>query len=77
MGAQGAVTLTGPAGAGGVRVALRSSSILAASVTPNFVMIPQGQTSATFLIATGPSTGVVTFTATLGDVSQTAILTVQ
>jgi hypothetical protein len=40
-------------------------------------MIPQGQTSATFLIATGPSTGVVTFTATLGDVSQTAILTVQ
>jgi uncharacterized protein (TIGR03437 family) len=77
MGAQGTVTLTGPAGAGGVRVALRSSSILAASVTPNFVMIPQGQTSATFLIATGPSTGVVTFTATLGDVSQTAILTVQ
>ena len=77
MATQGTITLTGPAGAGGVRVALRSSSILTASVTPNFVMIPQGQTSATFQIATGPSTGVVTLTATFADVSQTAILTVQ
>jgi uncharacterized protein (TIGR03437 family) len=77
MSTQGTVTLTSPAGAGGVRVALRSSSVLVASVTPNFVMIPQGQTSATFQIATGPSTGVVTLTATFGDVSQTAILTVQ
>jgi hypothetical protein len=77
MATQGTVTLTGPAGNGGVRVALQSSSVLAASVTPNFVLIPQGQTSATFPITTGPSAGVVTFTATFAGVSQTAILTVQ
>jgi hypothetical protein len=75
--AQGTVTLTGPAGGGGVRVELRSSSVLTASVSPNFVLIPQGANSASFLIATSRFTGVVTFTATAGGVSKTATLTVQ
>jgi uncharacterized protein (TIGR03437 family) len=75
--AQGTVTLSGPAGSGGVRVNIQSSSVLTASASPNFVLIPQGQTSATFTITTSRFAGMVTFTATAGGVSQTANLTVQ
>jgi uncharacterized protein (TIGR03437 family) len=75
--AQGTVTLSGPAGNGGVRVDIKSSSALTASASPNFVLIPQGQTSATFTITTSGFAGVVKFTATAGGVSQTATLTVQ
>jgi uncharacterized protein (TIGR03437 family) len=70
------VTLTGPAGMGGVRVDLESSSILTAAAA-NFAIIPQGQTSAVFTITTSRFPGVVTFTATAGGVSKTASLTVQ
>jgi hypothetical protein len=73
---QATVTLTGPAGAGGVRVDLQSSSLLTASV-PLFLIIPQGQTSAAFTIATTHFPGVVTIAATAGGVKKTATLTVQ
>jgi uncharacterized protein (TIGR03437 family) len=75
--AQGTVTLTSAAGNGGVRVDLQSSSVLTASVSPNFLIIPQGQISATFLITTSRFSGVVTITATAGGISKTATLTVQ
>ena len=74
--AQATVTLTGPAGAGGVRVDLQSSSLLTASV-PLFVIIPQSQTSTAFTIATTHFPGVVTIAATAGGVKKTATLTVQ
>jgi hypothetical protein len=74
---QATVTLSGPAGMGGVRVDLESSSLLTAAVSPNFAIIPQGQTSAVFTITTSRFPGVVTFTATAGGVSKTASLTVQ
>jgi uncharacterized protein (TIGR03437 family) len=74
---QATVTLTGPAGSGGVRVELQSSSQLTASASPNFAMIAQGQSSAGFTITTTRFPGVVTFTATAGGVSKTATLTVQ
>jgi uncharacterized protein (TIGR03437 family) len=74
--AQATVTLTGPAGTGGVRVDLQSSSLLTASV-PLFLIIPQGQTSAAFTIATTHFSGVVTIAATAGGVKMTATLTVQ
>jgi hypothetical protein len=72
---QATVTLTGPAGAGGVRVDLQSSS-LTVSVLP-FVIIPQGQSSAGFTIATTHFPGAVTISATAGGVKKTATLTVQ
>ncbi len=74
---QGTVTLTAPAGMGGVRVDFQSTRVLTASVSPNFLFIPQGQTSAVFTITTSRFTGVVTITATAGGVSKTASLTVQ
>ena len=70
-------TLTGPAGMGGVRVDIQSSSLLMAAASPNFATIPQGQTSAVFTITTSRFPGMVTFTATAGGVSKTATLTVQ
>jgi uncharacterized protein (TIGR03437 family) len=74
---QATVTLTGPAGTGGVRVDLQSSSLLTAAASPNFAIIPQGQSSAGLTITTSRFPGVVTFTATAGGVSKTAILSVQ
>ena len=73
---QATVTLTGPAGSGGVHVDLRSDSLFTAA-SPNFATIAQGQSSAGFTITTGSLPGVVTFTATAGGVSKTATLTVQ
>jgi hypothetical protein len=70
-------TLNGGAGAGGVRVELRSSSVITATAIPSFVVIQQGQNSASFMITTNRLPGLVTFTATSGGVSKTATLTVQ
>ena len=74
--AQATVTLTAPAGPGGVRVDLQSSSPLTAAASPNFATIPQGQNSAVLPITTS-FPGVATFTATAGGVSKRATLTVQ
>jgi hypothetical protein len=74
---QATATLTGPAGAGGMRVDLASSVPLTAVASPNFAIVPQGQTSAVFTITTSRFPGVVTFTATAGGVTKTASLTVQ
>jgi uncharacterized protein (TIGR03437 family) len=74
---QGTVTLSGATGSGGVRVDLQSSKPLTALPSPNFLIIPQGQSSGTFTITTTRFTDVVTFTATAGGVSKTASLTVQ
>ena len=73
---QATVTLTGPAGMGGVRVNLQSSSPFTAAASPNFAIIAQGQSSAVLTITT-TFPGVATFTATAGGVSKTATLTVQ
>ena len=70
-------TLNSSAGAGGVRVDLRSSSVITATAIPSFVVILQGQNSASFTITTNRFPGLVTFTATSNGVSKTATLTVQ
>jgi hypothetical protein len=74
---QATVTLTGPAPMGGIRVDLASSRPLTASASPNWTIIPQGQSSAVFTITTTRFPELVTFTATAGGVSKTATLTVQ
>jgi len=74
---QATATLSVPAGLGGVRVDLSSSNPITATVSPNFMLIPQGQSSAVFPISTSRFAGVVTFTATANGVSKTASLTVQ
>jgi len=70
-------TLNSSAGPGGVRVELRSSSVITATAIPSFVVIQQSQNSASFTITTNRFPGLVTFTATSGGVSKTATLTVQ
>jgi len=76
--ANGTVTLSGPAGFGGVLVALKSSNSLVASVPFN-VTVPQGSATATFTImtATVVSAQSVTITATAGSISETATLKVE
>jgi uncharacterized delta-60 repeat protein len=74
----GTVSLSGPAPAGGVSIALRSSDTGKAAV-PTAVVVPAGATSATFVITTftgrlGGGQNPVTITATLGSVSKTATL---
>ena len=75
---QGTVTLTGPAGFGGQRVDLQSSSLLTAQV-PGFIVIPQGSTTGLFTITTLRVTTAqtITITASIGAVSKQAVLTVQ
>jgi hypothetical protein len=65
--AAGTVTLSNPAPAGGVTIALSSSRPVIASV-PATVTVPFGQTSAPFTITTSPtaSTQMATISATLG-----------
>jgi hypothetical protein len=70
-------TLDSSAGFGGVRVDLRSSSVITATAIPSFVVILQGQNSASFTITTNRFPGLVTFTAVSGGVTKTATLTVQ
>jgi hypothetical protein len=76
--AQGSVTLTGPAGFGGQRVDLTSSSAITANV-PGFVTVPQGANNAQFTILTTSqiSPQSVTITATMNGVTRTTVLTVR
>jgi uncharacterized delta-60 repeat protein len=76
----GAITLSGPAPAGGISVSLRSSETRKATV-PATVTIPEGATSATFTITTltgdlGGGDNKVTISATLGGVTRSATLTI-
>ena len=75
--ATGTITLTGPAPLGGLIVQLRTSNGLTAQI-PFLVIVPQGQTTATFTITTLPvvTTQTATITATAGTVTETATLTV-
>jgi hypothetical protein len=73
---QGTVTLNGPAGAGGVRVALTANPANSVGFPP-LLIVPQGQSSATFPITTTSFSRSVTITATAGGVSKPATLTVQ
>ena len=74
--AQGTVTLTAPAPAGGVTVTLISDNPVAG--VPATVFIPAGSTTGTFVISTVnvPSSTSVRITATLGDSSQHSVLIV-
>lgn len=77
--ATGTVTLSGPAPAGGVLVALASNN--AAATAPPSVLVPAGFTSAAFTVQTSPVTTFtnVTLTATYGSsitVSRTASILV-
>jgi hypothetical protein len=74
--AQGTVTLNGVAGLGGFKVGLTVSPANSAGVPLLGLIVPQGQSSATFPITT-TLPKVVTITATAGGVSKTATLTVQ
>ena len=76
----GTVTLNGVAPAGGVSVTLRSSDTGKATVPPS-VTVPEGASSATFVISTltgrlGGGTNPVTITATLGSSSVSATLNI-
>ena len=76
----GTVTLNGAAPAGGVTVTLRSSDTGKATVPPS-VTVPAGSKSATFVISTltgrlGGGKNPVTITATLGNSSVSATLTI-
>lgn len=79
--AVGTVSLDAPAPAGGTTVALSSSNNALASL-PAQVLVAAGQTSAAFSIATSAGiravdrSAAVTIRATLGGVSQTAVLVV-
>ncbi|HLK69256.1 MAG TPA: hypothetical protein VKU19_37750 [Bryobacteraceae bacterium] len=76
--ATGTATLGAPAPIGGTAVNLMSSNVFAAQV-PQFIQVPQGQTSATFTITTTHSsaTQTVTITGSTAGVSKSATLTVQ
>jgi hypothetical protein len=76
-GATATITLTGPAPIEGLIVQVKTSSILVAQV-PSLVTVPQGQTTAMFPITTTKVAlaQTVTVTATAGNVSETATLTV-
>jgi hypothetical protein len=71
------VTLTGAAPQGGVAITLSSASPAVASV-PTGVSVTAGSVSASFTVPTSAvtATGVVGITASLGDTSKTAVLTV-
>lgn len=76
----GTVILSGPAPAGGVSVALRSSETRKATV-PASVTVPEGATSATFIINTltgklGGGDNEVTITATFDGTTRSATLSV-
>gem|GEM_PF-6881745 len=76
-GGTGTVVLTSPAGAGGATVSLSASS--GALSVPSSVVVPQGQTSATFPITVQVVSSVardVTITATLGSTSDSTVVRV-
>jgi len=74
--ATGTVTLSGPAGPSGTTVSLVSSS--PSATVPSTAIVPAGQSSGTFTIATKPvaTSGTATITATLGGKSLTKTLTI-
>jgi trimeric autotransporter adhesin len=74
---EGIVTLTGPAPAGGAQVALFSSDPTRATVPPD-VMVPAGQTTATFVATAQPvaSPVAVTINASYGGVTHFVRLTI-
>src|SRR5947208_7768584 len=73
----GTVTLSGPAPAGGARVALSSSNTAAATV-PSSVTVPAGATNATFTVSTSVVTAstAVTISAAYGGATRTASIAV-
>ncbi|MEP6665913.1 MAG: FG-GAP-like repeat-containing protein, partial [Nocardioidaceae bacterium] len=73
---QGTLSLTSAAPAGGFAVALASSST--AATVPASVSVPQGATSATFVVSTSPLTTstLVTITATAAGLTRSATLAV-
>lgn len=73
----GTVTISTPAPAGGLTVALASSNTAAATV-PATVLIPAGSTTANFTVTTTAvaNSGPVTITATLGALTANAVLNV-
>lgn len=75
--AQGTVQIGAPAPAGGLTVSLTSNS--AAATVPGTVLVPAGQTSATFNVATTAVTSpaTATITASAGGVSVSSNLTVR
>ena len=77
FGANGTVTLSGPAPSGDATINLSSSNSSAASV-PATATVPAGQTQTTFSVFTGnvSSSTTVTLTATYSTSTQTATLTV-
>ena len=79
-GVTGTVTLTAPAPAGGVVVALSSNNTLLVTV-PATVTVPAGQTSATFPCGTNLLTGLldvlINISASLNGTVQVAALTVK
>lgn len=77
---QGTVTLTAPAGFGGLIVQLSSSVPSITLLVPSPLAIPQGSTTGRFTITTTSVIGgakSVTITATAGGVSKTAVLIIQ
>jgi len=76
----GTVILSGAAPAGGVSITLRSSDTKKATVPPT-ITVPEGATSATFVITTltgslGGGENKVTISATLGGVTRSGTLTI-
>jgi hypothetical protein len=73
--AQGTITLSGPAPAGGAAVGLTSSDTSKATV-PDSVTVPQGESTASFLITTFPASAdaSVNISATYGGITKTAAL---
>ena len=74
--ATGTVKLNSPAGSGGASISLSSNNSVVS--VPATITVPAGATSATFqIIISGVSTStVVNITASLGDITKTATLTV-
>ncbi len=70
------VTLDGPAPAGGVEVALALDPSDAGTL-PGTVLVPEGQASAAFDYTDGGTAATVTVSATLGDVTLEALVTVE
>jgi hypothetical protein len=78
QGASGSVRLSAAAPAGGLTVTL-TSSYPAAAQAPAEITVPEGASTASFPITTGPVLldSRVTLTATLADASRSAVLTVR
>ena len=75
--ATGTLTISGPAGPGGLPVSLSSS--LSSGMVPNSITVPAGKTSTIFTLTTFPvsSQSTATIMATLGSANLTATLTVR